>query len=186
VIWRVRVIRSAFIRIGGHALGQRRYTLKSLMIVVAALGAGVAALARPSKGWAVVLTTLLLTFLLTSLIGILLQRGPRWAFWFGYALFGWAYLAPLVFGKDDFPSPLSLDHLVNGPLFGLLEILVILGMGDKEPIAILDALGQVDDESRFVVAFSVLGLLFASFGGLIARRLSRNDPPSTVTERSGP
>lgn len=167
-------------------MAQLRHTLKSLMIVVATIGVGVAALARPNKGWAIILSAFFLILLLTSLLGILLRRGPRRAFWIGFALFGWAYLAPLVFGKDDFRSLLSLDHLVYGPLIGTLDFMVILGLGDKERIADLGALGQVDDESRLIVAFSVLGLLFACLGGLIARRFVRNDPAPSATERSGP
>jgi hypothetical protein len=160
------------------ALGQRRYTIKGLMIVVGVVGIVVAAVVRPNQGWAVALPSLFLTLLLTALLGVVLRRGPRRTFWVGVTVFGWAYMAPLAFWREDFHSPFSLGQVVARPLTLTLEILMVLGLGEEMNLADLpSALGQVNDESRFVVVYSIMGLLFACLGGLIARSLSGDNRP---------
>jgi hypothetical protein len=172
---------------GSATLGQRRYTIKGLMIVIALSGASVAALVRPSLGWALVLPWLFVTLLLTALLGVVLRRGSRRAFWIGAALFGWAYVAPLAFCKEDFLSPsFSLVQAFTRPLGGTLELLAALSLEDGAHLADLPgALGQVDDQSRLAVVYSTIGLLFARLGGLIACSLSADDRPETDRERTG-
>ena len=71
---------------------RRHLTLKGSMIAIAVIGVGMAALVRPNKLWAFVLPPLSMTMYLTSILGLLFRRGPRRAYWAGFALFGWAYL----------------------------------------------------------------------------------------------
>jgi hypothetical protein len=168
------------------ALGQRRYTIERLMIVVALVGTSVSALVRPNQGWAIILPSLFPTLLLTALLGVLLRRGLKRASWVGVTLFGWAYMATLAFWRQDIQSPCSLGPVVARRLAGPLEILIVLGLWDEVHLADLPcALGQVDDESRFVVVYSIMGLLFARLGGLIARSLSGDDRPQNGLGRPG-
>ncbi len=161
-------------------LGKRRYTIKGLMIVIALVGTSVAALVRPNQGWALVLPSLFLTLLLTALLGVLLKRGSRRAFWVGVTVFGWAYMALHAFRRDDFRSGFSLGDVVTRPLDGMLDILMALGLRDEVHLADLpSALVHVDDGSRFVVVYSIMGLLFSCLGGLIARSLSGDDRPQS-------
>jgi hypothetical protein len=161
-------------------LGKRRYTIKGLMIVIALVGTSVAALVRPNQGWALVLPLLFLILLLTALLGVVLRRGSRRAFWFGVTVFGWAYMVPHAFWKEELHSRFSLGDMVSRPLDGMLDILMALGLRDESHLADLPgALVHVDDVIRFVVAYSIMGLLFACLGGLIARSLSGDERPQT-------
>jgi hypothetical protein len=165
-------------------LGRGHLTLKRLMIVVAVIGVGVAALFRPTKGWAVALPVLFLTMLLTAILGIWLRRGHERAYWVGFALFGWAYLIPVYLWHEDIiiNDPMSTKRIVKRPLVELLDIVMILGDGDlmgRRMAGMAVDLAQVDNPSRCIVAWSLLGLLFAGLGGLIARGFSRDEPTPT-------
>jgi hypothetical protein len=156
-----------------------------MMITVAVVGAGIAAMIRPTRGWAIVLPALFLTVLLTAILGLLLRRGDQRAYWVGFALFGWAYLIPSLFWLGDFNStPISISHVVSFPLIVVLDIVTGLGASDgKKSVGEMMAelhgvMAQVDDKSRLLVAWSLLGLLFACLGSLIARWLSRNEATS--------
>jgi hypothetical protein len=165
-------------------LGRRHLTLKRLMIDVAAIGVGVTALLRPNKGWAVALPVLFLTTLLTAILGVLVRRGHERASWVRFALFGWAYLILVYFWHEDIviSNPLSTKRIFKQPLVELLDIVMVLGDGammGERLTGIARGLAQVDNPSRFIVAWSLLGLLFAGLGGLIARWFSRNEPTAT-------
>src|SRR5262245_46227742 len=56
-------------------LKRRQWTLKGLMIAIALIGVGLAALVRPSKGWTLVLPLFLLIMELTAILGVVLRRG---------------------------------------------------------------------------------------------------------------
>jgi hypothetical protein len=152
------------------------------MVVIALVGTIVAALVRPNQGWAIVLPPIFLTLLLTALLGVLLRRGSKRAFWVGVALFGWAYMALLAF-SDDLPSRSALGQVLNFPLAATLDILMQLGLEGGTHLAELPgALGEVDAKSGFAVVCSIMGLLFAGLGGVIARWLSGNERPQTEEE----
>lgn len=68
-----------------------RYSIGVLMLVILACALGFAALHRPSLLWAAVFTSAALALLVASLILVAIRRGPRRAFWIGFAIAGWAY-----------------------------------------------------------------------------------------------
>jgi hypothetical protein len=153
------------------------------MIAVAVIGAGAAALVKPNRAWALVLLALFQIALLTAILGLLLRRGPRRTWWVGFALFGWAYLIPAFFLPDEYRLILPRDHLVYAAQ-AMLVFEIVPALGDRETMATLitempGALAQVDNQSRIIVAYSLMGLLFAGLGGLIARWFSRDEPAST-------
>jgi hypothetical protein len=75
----------------------RRISIAGLMAVVLICGVAAAALREASDTWAGILLVVTLGLLAFALLAIRQRReGPR-AFWEGFALFGWGYLA-LVFG----------------------------------------------------------------------------------------
>ena len=69
-----------------------RFSLLSLMGAVVVAAVACAALRFASKLWASALLTTTIGMLLASVLGSVLQRGPARAFWFGFTLFGSAYL----------------------------------------------------------------------------------------------
>lgn len=173
-----------------------RPTVKGLMFIVAVIGVAIAALIRPIKLWAIVLPLFQLTLCLTAILGSLFRRGPKRAFWVGFAVFGWAYfiLTVVFFWQHDVVnSPMSFPRAVGESLAIVIGFLMVPGLGERvkmaDVMAAIAALVQeVDDYSRFLVACSLLGLVFAVLGGLIARAFDSreaasarpSDPPNTV------
>ncbi|MBX6316320.1 MAG: hypothetical protein IRY99_25925 [Isosphaeraceae bacterium] len=75
----------------------RRSSIATLMGVVLVCGVAVAALRDASDVWAGILLLLTLGWLGTAILGAFYRREGRRAWWVGFALFGWGYLA-LAFG----------------------------------------------------------------------------------------
>jgi hypothetical protein len=160
---------------------RRHRTLRRLMIAVALIGVGLAAVLRPNRGWALALLVLFLTMLLTAILGAAMRRGRVRAYWIGFALFGWTYLGVIHFHYDEMVinNPISTERLIKRPLVEVLDFVMVLGDGARtgERLAgIAGDLARADDSSRCVVAWSLVGLLFAGAGGVIALRFARDDP----------
>ncbi|MBI3465756.1 MAG: hypothetical protein HY000_22290 [Planctomycetes bacterium] len=73
-----------------------RFSLLGLMVAVVLAAVACAALRYASELWASAVLTAAIGMLLVSVLGMVLRRGPVRAFWFGFTLFGSAYLI-LVF-----------------------------------------------------------------------------------------
>lgn len=146
-----------------------RFSIKSLMTAVALLGLVLAAMKRPNVGWAFVLPLVHSTMLLTAVLGALLRRGEKQAFWIGFSLFGWSYGVLLLLWKADAASV----HLYPPP-HEMLEIPILLMTGNREMWKGID-INPITFESTAQVAASLQGLLFACIGGGIARRFSRTE-----------
>ena len=72
-----------------------RFTIGSLLVLVVFLAVGLAALRGATEGWDSGVFGLTLLVLLGSVLLAAHRDGPRRAYWLGFALFGWAYLALL-------------------------------------------------------------------------------------------
>jgi hypothetical protein len=70
-----------------------RFHIGTLIILVLVLGVSFAALRESSEPWESGLFTLTLAVLLTSVLLAIHRTESRRAFWTGFALFGWTYLA---------------------------------------------------------------------------------------------
>jgi hypothetical protein len=70
-----------------------RFTIASLLVVILVLGVGFAALRESSDLWESGLFTLTLGILLISILAAIHRTEKRRAFWLGFAVFGWIYLA---------------------------------------------------------------------------------------------
>ncbi len=69
-----------------------RFSIAALMGIVVVCAVGIAALRYASELWENILFTLTLGLLAFALLGAIYRRGPRRAFWVGFALIGWGYL----------------------------------------------------------------------------------------------
>jgi filamentous hemagglutinin family protein len=69
-----------------------RFHLGTLVILVLVLGIGFAALRESNETWDNITFSITLGVLLTSILLAIHRTEKRWAFWLGFALFGWAYL----------------------------------------------------------------------------------------------
>src|SRR5690348_358666 len=70
-----------------------RFTIASLLVVVLLVAVGFAALREASDPWDSGVFTLALAILLVSILLAVHRTESRRAFWLGFALFGWGYLA---------------------------------------------------------------------------------------------
>jgi hypothetical protein len=70
-----------------------RFSIASLLVVVLFLAVSTAALRESNEPWESGLFTLTLVILLTSVLLAIHRTASRRAFWVGFALFGWTYLA---------------------------------------------------------------------------------------------
>jgi hypothetical protein len=70
-----------------------RFNIASLLAVILILGVGFAALRESNDLWDVGLFTLTIGVMLISVLLAVHRKEARRAFWIGFALFGWSYLA---------------------------------------------------------------------------------------------
>jgi WD40 domain-containing protein len=69
-----------------------RFSLATLMIVVALVAVACAALHYATELWASALMTITVGLLLVGVLGACLREGPSRTFCLGWSIFGWAYL----------------------------------------------------------------------------------------------
>jgi hypothetical protein len=70
-----------------------RFHLGTLVILILLMGVGFAALRESNETWDSSIFSITLVALLTSILLCVHRSGPRRAFWLGFALFGWIYVA---------------------------------------------------------------------------------------------
>ncbi len=70
-----------------------RFNIANLVAVILILGVGCAALREATDLWVSSIFSLTLGVLLLSILLAVHRREKRRAFWLGFALFGWIYLA---------------------------------------------------------------------------------------------
>jgi hypothetical protein len=70
-----------------------RFSIASLLSTVAIFAVGLACLMFASTPWAGAVLSVTLGILTLALLGVGYRRGERRAFWVGFALCGWAYMA---------------------------------------------------------------------------------------------
>jgi hypothetical protein len=70
-----------------------RFNIASLLIAVLFLAVGFAALRESNDLWDSGLFSLTVVVLLGSILLAVHRSDAGWAFWVGFALFGWTYLA---------------------------------------------------------------------------------------------
>jgi hypothetical protein len=69
-----------------------RFTLRGLFGVVTLLALALAAVSKPTLFWTSAVGSLTFALLAIAIIAAALTRGPRRAFWVGFAVFGWMHL----------------------------------------------------------------------------------------------
>jgi hypothetical protein len=74
-------------------MGFARFSLRGLLGAIGILAVGLACLMFASSPWADTSVSITLGALTVALIGVVYRRGDRRAFWVGFALCGWAYMA---------------------------------------------------------------------------------------------
>jgi hypothetical protein len=103
--------------VGAFPMRRFRFSIASLMTLVVFVAVSLAALRYVSPLWARALFSITWGILLAAVIGIIYRDGRRRAFWVGFALFGFGYLA-LSFGP--WASAEVRPHLITTALLNEL------------------------------------------------------------------
>src|SRR5215471_9263544 len=112
-------------------MGRARFTIAALLGIIALVGLGLAALRDPSRLWGSIVFSVALSLFSIAVGGVLYRRGRRRAFWVGFALGGWLYLALSLLPPL---APVTRPHLVTSALLVLLEK-GVLGLDPYPPQA---------------------------------------------------
>jgi hypothetical protein len=88
---------------GDDRVMTRKFSLRTMALVVAGCGFALAAVASATELWAAVVRDLVLFALTLAVAAALCDRGPRRAFWAGMAIFGWMCFPTVsaLLGQDD-------------------------------------------------------------------------------------
>lgn len=88
------------------------FSVASLMVLVCGVAIAFVSLLFASELWAGTVFLLTLGTLTVAILAIVYRRGARRAFWFGFALLGWGYMA-LAWGgwRDGLVTSATLDAL---------------------------------------------------------------------------
>jgi len=95
---------------------QWRFTLKHLLLTIALVAVGLVALRNASAPWIGALFGIASFVLATAVLLVVFRRGPRQAYWIGFAMFGWLYMALLIGGdfvSREAETPFRSHHLAT-------------------------------------------------------------------------
>jgi hypothetical protein len=97
-----------------------RFSIAGLMGIVLVAAVGMAALVAPSPTWAGAIFLLTCAVLGLAIVGAIYRRGASRAFWVGFCVFGWGYLALLAlvanYGVGILPFPPSPASQIAWPI----------------------------------------------------------------------
>jgi hypothetical protein len=150
-----------------------RFTIASLLGIVAVLAIGMAGLAIATTFWTSAASTVTLAFLLGSVLGAVFLAGPEKAFCLGFALFGGVYLALVDWdwlgGQFGHDLTVGLSE-VAASLFPDQPVAAAPGIVVNVPVEILRA-KQIRTGNFVQIGRCALSLTFAALGGFVARSL---------------
>lgn len=168
---------------------KRRLTIARLLGVILFCGIIFAGLRSGSTDWFKSIYSL--TFLILVYAGIAARY--RRAFWYGFAVAGWAYFV-IGFGPwvgSSFPTGAHASMVwtgtrppgeVNTELLSSLALDFVAGLMARQDSAVLESglligpsLDQLRWENRDGIGHCVLTILFGFAGGWVARRLANEE-----------
>ncbi len=171
-----------------QALPALRVTILAIILGVAACAMAFTALRTASKVWYSVLYTFIAFLLLTAVLASRFRRGNERAFWFGFAVFGWAFFLlghrpwMSAFGDLADPSgpPLNPNLLTSRVILFLLPDL-------RKPT---NSLRGIDEITLITlgIAHLIMALIVGIAGGFFAvvlRKRSRESHLGQVARHPG-
>lgn len=141
-----------------------RFSLLAALGAIAACSVIVAALARPNRGWAVVLCTTNVSILLYAAL-VVAFHGRRKAFWLGYAIVGWLLVFPLEQSLDAY----KLEHF----FLPRLAVDALTEYHIPTPEDWLDPSEPTHGNGIEAIGISLTSMVVAAAGGLLASWLVR-------------
>jgi hypothetical protein len=170
-----------------------RFPIAGLMWAVLVAALGLAALRSSSELWAGATFLATCGILCLAIVGIVCRTDETRAWWLGFALFGWGYLALAFWSPHSLPTT-ALLHMLEArlgtpkPVGGGLKSVMLAG-GFGGPI------GGGPDEHFQQIGHCLLALLAALLGGVISsvmfgRRTERDEnrvaPPDAPAQARRP
>ncbi len=163
-----------------------RFSIGGLMAVVSVLAIGFAALKNANETWAGAMFLLTCGVMGLAVVGVICRREAERAWWLGFALFGWGYMALAFWPSESLPKlpTMSLLEWLQS-LFGAapeVQAFVLRvggGFGGGFPLAAPSASSQI--------GHSLWALLVAVLGGLLSQALfgppeSRPESPDSAAQ----
>lgn len=170
--------------------GDFRVSIAGLLWLVAVSGLWLASLRYVSVVWTSLSATMTLAALLAAVLGAVVDRGERRAFWMGFALFGWVYLILVEwdwvggqFGHDLTGGLSDLAEQWLPPVTGRVPSPAVLNPPLKRATApppdYVEAVQQRAIKiGNFVeIGRMTLSLVFGTVGGLIGRAMAAQRGP---------
>ncbi len=150
---------------------QIRFTIGRMMAIVPVLAIGFAALKNANATWAGTMFLLTCGILALAVVGAVCRREAERAWWLGFALFGWGYMA-LAFWQSEIPS-------LELPTLTLLEWLQSIFRATPQVQVFSPFTGggfgggfpSGTNSSSSQIGHCLWALLFALLGGTLARAL---------------
>ena len=138
-----------------------RISLAALLTIIAVVAIGLAGMTSASRFWTAAAATVTLALLLAALLAACLLAGRDRAFWMGFALFGWAYLA--LVNWDWIGG--QFGHDLTAGLNEVAEALFPTSPAQGSPYEVL-ARRQMRFGNFVQIGRMLLSLLFALLGGV--------------------
>jgi hypothetical protein len=187
-----------------------RFNIASLLGVILVLGVAFAALRESDDLWESGLFTLTLGVLLVSILLAVRRSEANRAFWLGFALLGWGYLAlslvptiesrllttkGLAYLDSKVPrrSSSAVTLMLSGTHPGGYANSIQIATSNQHPVRLSDAatgrvlVGWIGTRESFVrIGHSLFALLAGWLGGQLSRRLYRASRTPDVRPAEGP
>jgi hypothetical protein len=162
-----------------------RFSIAGLMGIVLVAAIGLAALRSPSAIWAGAIFSLTCAVLGLAIVGAIYCKGAARAWWLGFCVFGWGYLAMVGFSRAGPPFaqlPTTQLLLALGPVLGHpAEVFTV----PRAPN------GWRFLNNYFQIGHALLALLAGLAGGTLARLflalpVDRSEAPDSETSATVP
>ena len=93
-----------------------RFSIRQLLVWTAFIGFACVSLRSPSESWIATAFAVVLVILGATPMLVILRQGPERAYWMGFAVVGWLYLALLLYSFALEPSSVNSNPLSAGNL----------------------------------------------------------------------
>jgi hypothetical protein len=153
-----------------------RFSIGGLMLIVLAAAIGLAALKNASPAWAGAMFLLTCAILALGVVGAIYRKGGERAWWLGFSIFGWGYMALWWFLSEHhtFVLPTTKVLEILGPWLGVPPGMGGMGGmgGGMRNLAVFGGFGGGGgaglDPSYAQAGHCLLALLAALLGGLLS------------------
>jgi hypothetical protein len=149
---------------------RHRFTIAGLLVSILFFAIVFAGLRSGSNDWC----KLIYSFTFVSLVYAAIAARYRGAFWYGFAVAGWAYFI-VAFGPWIGVRPVS-EPVNRSLITSFVHEVVVAVLARSDPPPFVTGIEDVLQANREGIFHSALTVLFALLGGSVARVLARPCP----------